>query len=58
MRWEQAGALIQKGVNPEKLANEALAAEMTNHLIDGAVLTPGAVATIVELQQAGFHYAK
>jgi len=26
--------------------------------IAGVVLTPGMVATIPELQQAGFHYAK
>jgi intracellular sulfur oxidation DsrE/DsrF family protein len=56
--WEQAGALIKKEINPDKLSQEALAAEMTNHLIDGVVLTPGAVATLPELQRAGFHYAK
>jgi hypothetical protein len=28
-----------------------------DRLIDGVVLTPGIVATIPELQQAGFHYA-
>jgi len=33
------------------------AVELTNHLIDGVVLTPGIVATIPELQQVGFHYA-
>ena len=55
--WEQAGRLIATGVNPDKLSHEALAAELTNHLIPGAVLTPGAVGTLPELQQAGFHYA-
>ena len=54
--WEEAGKLIKEGLNPDKLAQDALAAELTNHLIDGVVLTPGAVATIPELQQAGFHY--
>ena len=49
--------LIGKGVNPDRLSHEAVAAELTNHLIDGVVLTPGIVATIPELQQAGFHYA-
>jgi hypothetical protein len=44
-------------VNPDKLSHEALAAELTNQLIDGAVLTPGMVGTIPELQQGGFHYA-
>jgi hypothetical protein len=56
--WEVAGGLIAKGVNPDKLSHEALAAELTNHLIPGVVLTPGAVGTLPELQQAGFHYAK
>jgi intracellular sulfur oxidation DsrE/DsrF family protein len=55
--WEQAAALIKAGVNPDKLSHGALAAELTNHLVDGAVLIPGAVGTLPELQQAGFHYA-
>ena len=56
--WEQAAALIKADVNPDKLSHGALAAELTNHLVDGAVLIPGAVGTLPELQQAGFHYAK
>ena len=56
--WEQAAALIKAGVNPDGLAHEELAAELTNHLIPGVILTPGAVGTLPELQQAGFHYAK
>ena len=55
--WEMSEKLIAGGVNPDKLSHEALAAELTNHLIPGAVLTPGAVATLLELQDAGFHYA-
>jgi hypothetical protein len=55
--WEQAGALIKADVNPDNLSQEALAAELTNHLVDGVVLIPGAVGTLPELQQAGFHYA-
>ncbi len=55
--WEQA-ALIRRDLNPDKLSHEALAAELTNHLIPGIVLTPGAVGTLPELQQSGFHYAK
>jgi intracellular sulfur oxidation DsrE/DsrF family protein len=55
--WEQAAALIKAGVNPDKLSQAALAAELTNHLVDGVVLIPGAGATMLELQQAGFHYA-
>ena len=56
--WEQAGALIEKGMNPDGLSQEALAADMTNHLVEGVVLTPGAVATLPELQRVGFYYAK
>jgi hypothetical protein len=55
--WEQAAALIKIGINPDKLSHPALAAELTNHLVDGAVLIPGASGTLPELQQAGFHYA-
>jgi len=56
--WETAEKLIGSGANPDKLSQEELAADLTNHLIPGAVLTPGAVGTLPELQQAGFHYAK
>jgi hypothetical protein len=56
--WEEAAALIEAGVNPDKLTHEELAAELTNHLISGVILTPGAVGTLPELQQAGFQYAK
>lgn len=56
--WEQAAALIEAGSNPDKLAHEELAAELTNHLIPGVILTPGAVSTLPELQQVGFQYAK
>ncbi len=55
--WELAGRLIGGGANPDALSHPALAAELTNHLIPGVVLTPGAVATLPELQDAGFHYA-
>jgi intracellular sulfur oxidation DsrE/DsrF family protein len=55
--WELTAKLIAGGTNPDHLSHEAIAAEFTNHLVDGVVLTPGIVATIPELQQAGFHYA-
>src|SRR5712664_2826478 len=55
--WEQAAALNKTGVNPDKLSHAALAAELTNHLVDGVVLIPGAGGTLLELQQVGFHYA-
>jgi hypothetical protein len=56
--WEQSGELLAKDINPDRLSHEGITAELTNHLVDGVVLTPGMVGTIPELQQAGFHYAK
>jgi hypothetical protein len=56
--WEQAAALIKAEVNPDKLSHEALAAELTNHLVASVVLIPGAAGTMPELQQVGFHYGK
>jgi hypothetical protein len=56
--WEQAAKLIEAGSNPDKLSLPELAAELTNHLIPGVVLTPGAVATLAELQRVGFAYAR
>jgi intracellular sulfur oxidation DsrE/DsrF family protein len=55
--WEVTAKLIASGKNPDHASQEAVAAELTNHLLDGVVLTPGIVATIPELQRAGFHYA-
>ena len=55
--WEIAGKLIAAGVNPDGLAQGALASELTNNLAPGVVLTPGVAGVLVELQQAGFHYA-
>jgi hypothetical protein len=55
--WEVTAKLLASGKNPDHASHEAVAAELTNHLIDGIVLTPGIVATIPELQQTGFHYA-
>jgi intracellular sulfur oxidation DsrE/DsrF family protein len=55
--WEVTAKLVASGKNPDHASHEAVAAELTNHLIDGVVLTPGMVATIPELQQVGFHYA-
>ena len=55
--WEQAATLIKAGINPDKLDHPVLAAELTNHLVDGVVLIPGAGGTMLELQQVGFHYA-
>jgi hypothetical protein len=54
---EITAKLIASDKNPDHASHEAVAADLTNHLIDGVVLTPGIVATIPELQQTGFHYA-
>jgi hypothetical protein len=56
--WEHTAKLLEKGINPDRLSHEAIAAELTNHLIEGVVLTAGMAGTIPELQQTGFHYAK
>ncbi len=55
--WEQSEALIRNGSNPDRLSHEALAADLTNHLIPDVVLTPGAMATALYFQEAGYHYA-
>jgi intracellular sulfur oxidation DsrE/DsrF family protein len=54
--WELAEKLLAKGENPDGLSHEAMAAELTNHLVEGVILTPGIVATLVELQEVGFRY--
>jgi hypothetical protein len=56
--WELSDHLIAAGNNPDKLTTDKLCAELTNHLIPGVVLTPGAVGTLVELNRAGFAYAR
>jgi hypothetical protein len=56
--WELSEKLIATDVNPDKLSSDKLCAELSNHLIPGTILTPGAVGTLVELQREGFAYAK
>lgn len=56
--FELTSKLHAAGNNPDKLSLERLGAEFTNHLIPGAVLTPGIVGTLPELGAAGFQYAK
>ncbi len=56
--WELTMALHNKGINPDGLSHPEMAAEFTNHLIPGAILTPGIVGTLPELELAGFQYAK
>ncbi len=56
--WELCEKLIATGSNPDHLSAEAMCAELSNHLVPGAILTPGAVGTLVELVSAGFAYAR
>ncbi len=56
--WEVTEKLMAADMNPDKLSHEAIAAELTNHLIPGVVLTPGMVGTLPELTAAGFSFAK
>ena len=51
--WAAAGRAIAAGA---KGPQEEVAADMTNHLLPGVILTPGALATLPLLQQAGFQY--
>ncbi len=55
--WAHAEMLIKAGQNPDKLELGQLAADLTNHLVPGVVLTPGIVGTLPELQKTGFVYA-
>ena len=50
--------LAASGANSDELSVEGICAELTNHLIPGVVMTPGAVGTLVELARAGFSYAR
>ena len=56
--WELSERLIAGGTNPDKLTTDALCAELSNHLIPGVIMTPGAVGTLAELAAAGFSYAR
>jgi hypothetical protein len=54
--WEFVEKLIATEVNPDKLSHNALAAELTNHLIAGVVLTPGISGTWLSCSRPGFDY--
>jgi len=56
--WEVAERLVGAGQNPDRLGVDGIAAELTNHLIPDVILTPGIVAALVKLQQAGFAYSR
>jgi len=51
--WGAAGRAIAGGF---KATQEEAAADLTNHLLPGVILTPGALGTLPVLQGAGFHY--
>ena len=51
--WAAAGRTIAAGY---KGAQEEVAAELTNQLLPGVILTPGALGTLPVLQGAGFAY--
>ena len=55
---ELAERLVGAGQNPDHLQADAIAAELTNHLIPDVVLTPSMEATLVKLQQSGFAYSR
>ena len=56
--WEITASRLKAGINPDRVTHEAMAAEFTNHLIAGVVLSPGAIGTLPELLTRGFTYAK
>ena len=66
--WDQTPPHMRDGVwipgsrctgnNPDKLTTEAMCAELSNHLVPGVVLIPGAVGTMAELASAGFSYSR
>jgi len=56
--WEIAERLVGAEQNPDHLSVDAVAAELTNHLIPDVVLTPGIVATLVNLQRSGYAYSR
>ena len=51
--WAAAGRAIAAGY---KGVQEEVAAELTNQLLPGVILTPGALGTLPVLQGAGFAY--
>ncbi len=56
--WELAERLAVSEQNRDHLGVDAIASELTNHLIPDVILTPGIVATLVKLQQASFAYSR
>jgi hypothetical protein len=61
MVFNQLAAHLLKQNNQEVAAVKVITGRrgvlLTNHLVGGTVLIPGAAGTLPELQQVGFHYA-
>lgn len=55
--WGLAGVLGSSGRDPDKAGQAKLAAALTDHLVPGVVLTPGATGTLPAFADAGFHLA-
>lgn len=50
---------IARGIAAKRTGSaDTIAADLTNNLVDGAVLVPSVVAFLVDIQRAGFTYAK
>ena len=58
MIWELSGAWKKGGINRDHKTHGEIAAELTNHLIPGVVLTPGIVGTLPLLAEVGYSYAR
>ena len=56
--WETAQKLVAANQNPDGLPLDALAADLTNHVLPSVIVTPGVVATVAELEHGGFQYAR
>ncbi len=56
--WELTMVLHNKGINTDGLSHPEMAAEFTNHLLPGTILTPGAVGTLPELALTGFQISR
>ncbi|MFT4067778.1 transcriptional initiation protein Tat [Paraburkholderia sp.] len=55
--WEFAEDLLDAGCNPDKLNREELTADLTNHVLREAIVTPGVAGLLPEFQAKGFYYA-
>ena len=53
--WGEAAVNCRKRREPPRLTDEQLAAELTNHLLPGVVLTPGAVGTLPKFRERAFN---